>query len=430
MEYAAASRAAHDEARTSAFSEVEIHREPAAVLAAWAELEAVAPASAYQTRDFLLAWLETLGAARKIAPLFVIAKDRQGEVLALLCLGIEQHGPLRCAVFLGGKESNFNLGLFRPGANFAAADLMALLRAAAAKLGTEAPDAFLLKNQPVEWEGVRNCFLLLKHRPSPSFAYATALHKDPEAFFAAKLGSRARKKLRKKEQRLATLGVVAATTNDRHSDGREILDAFFAEKIARCEEQAIDADFSTPAMRAFFERMSQARAGKSWLELYALTFGGRIVATYAGALHRGQFSAMVNSFDTDPEIAKSSPGDLLLMKVLGRQCERGVALFDLGIGKARYKATYCDIVIPLFDVVVPLSLKGHLFAAYHLIVSQLKQTIKKNPQALARLRGWKRLAAHLSGARSAPRRGLATLRPHDAKDDLVPKDDAHFDGSD
>jgi CelD/BcsL family acetyltransferase involved in cellulose biosynthesis len=385
---------AHAEAAVHAplaFAKVEIHRKVGSVLAAWAELEAIAPASAYQTRAFLLPWLETLGAARKIEPLFILAKDRQEQALALFCLGLERHGLLRSAVFLGGKESNFNLGLFRPGTGFAAADLIALLRAAAEALGSEAPDVFLLKNQPFEWEKVQNPFALLPNRASPSFAYGTALAHDGEAFLADKLSKETRKKLRKKEARLSAIGLVGLITNETEDDRRNILDTFFAEKIARFEEQAIDADFSNPATRAFFDRLSHpAASGKPWLEFYGLTLGTRIIATYAGAVHRGRFSAMVNSFDTDAEIAKSSPGDLLLMKLLARQCERGLTSFDLGIGEARYKAAYCDTAIPLFDVVLARSIKGHIFAAYHALQVRLKRAIKRNPQVFATLRRWKR----------------------------------------
>lgn len=371
-----------------AFAKVEIYRDPAPILDAWAELEAVTPASVYQTRAFLLPWLETLGAARKIEPLFIAAKDHRDQVIALLCLGIERYGRFRCAAFLGGKESNFNLGLFRPDAHFQAADLLALLRAAVSALGPEAPDLFLLKNQPVEWEQVRNPFALLPHRSSPSLAYASILESDAAAYFEAKLSKHARKRLRKKEARLSSMGQLEMIGKD-PNDARKILDAFFAEKIARCEEKFIDGDLSNPAMRAFFDRLCQRGVCKPWLELYALTLGGRIIATYAGAAHRGHFSAMVNSFDADPEIAKSSPGDLLLMKVLARQCERGIASFDLGIGKARYKSTYCDLTVPLFDVAIAFGVKGHVFSTVQWVISRLKLAIKQHPRMLAKLRRWK-----------------------------------------
>ncbi len=395
-EYLASARAGTAQDHQLAFAKIEIHRDAGSVLAAWAELEATAPASAYQARGFLLPWLETLGRARGIEPLFIIAKDWQEQVLALLCLGIKRHGLFRSAVFLGGKDSNFNLGLFRPDASFTGADLLALFRAAGEALGPDAPDVFLLRNQPFQWEGTQNPFALLPRRLSPSFAYGTALEKDSQAFLAGKLSKDTRKKLRKKETRLAAAGPVGLIDSERETDRQKILNAFFVEKIARCKEQAIEGDFSAPAMRAFFEQLSRpAGGGKPWLELYGLTLGGRVIAAYAGAMHRGRFSCMVNSFDADPEIAKSSPGDLLLMKLLTHLCERGVASFDLGIGEARYKENYCDTTIPLFDVTLGFGVKGHMLAACYAFASRVKRAIKQNPQAFATLGRWKRALSRM-----------------------------------
>jgi CelD/BcsL family acetyltransferase involved in cellulose biosynthesis len=386
------------------FAKVEVHRTLDAIEADWAELEVLASASIYQTRAFVMPWLETLSAARKITPLFIAAKDTFGRTIALLCLGVRSYGWFRVASFLGGRESNFNFGLFRPGTYFNAADLRALLREATKAAGKDAPDVFVLKNQPYEWNGTRNPFASLQHRPSPSAAYATELGSDAAAFLKSKLSKDTQKKLRKKEARLAEMGSLELITGEDPESARLILDAFFFEKIRRCEEKAITSDFAAPSMRSFFEhlcRQGSAPANR-WLELYGLALGGRIIATYIGAAHGGRFSAMVNSFDSDPEIAKSSPGDLLLMKLVAAQCAGGRTGFDLGIGEARYKMAYCDIKVPLFDIVVPLGAKGYAVAARQAICSRLKTAIKERPQVFAALRQAKYFAAHkrLGGARA------------------------------
>ncbi len=373
-----------------------MHRTSSAIESDWAELEALAPVSIYQTRAFLLPWIETLGAARKITPLFVAAKDRHGRTVALLCLGLQRYRGFRIASFLGGKETNFNFGLFRPGASFSVADVRALLNDAAAALGPEAPDIFILKNQPFEWGGILNPLALLPHRASPSFAYATKLAADGDAFLAAKLSKDTRKKLRKKESRLTETDQLSLVSGEDPRFAGKILDAFFAEKIRRCAEKSISSDFAAATMRAFFDRLSRERAasGKPWLELYGLSLGDRIIATYIGATHHGRFSAMVNSFDSDPAIAKSSPGDLLLMKLVGAQCAKGRASFDLGIGEARYKATYCDAAVPLFDIVLPLNAKGRILAVKQALVSRAKSTLKKHPRAFAVLRRVRHFIEH------------------------------------
>ncbi|MHB8886595.1 MAG: GNAT family N-acetyltransferase [Methylovirgula sp.] len=367
-------------------AKVEVHLDPAPILHDWAELEAAAPASVYQTRAFVIAWLETIGVAREIQPFFVLARDRQDRAAALLCLGIERHGPFRVASFLGGRESNFNLGLFRPDLSVTRADLESLLRTASKALGRSAPHVFLLKNQPYAWEDIANPLALLPHQPSPSFAYATELSSPSEKFLAGKLSKDTRKKLRKKEARLGDVGPVSAISNDTPATARAILETFLAEKIARCEARSLNVDFTDPAVQAFLERLSYPTdSGAPWLEFHALKAGERIVATYAGAAHRKHFSCMVNSFDADPEIAKSSPGDLLLMRLVASRCDKGLKSFDLGIGEARYKETYCDVTIALFDAILPISSMGRLAAGLAGLRLRAKRMIKQNPKLLAQI---------------------------------------------
>jgi CelD/BcsL family acetyltransferase involved in cellulose biosynthesis len=382
--------AAQDERQSTSpgmsIASVEVHRDYSAVAAAWAELEAIAPISAYQTQAFTISWLETIGAARGIEPLFILGRDRHERAAALICLGIERFGPFRIASFLGGKESNFNLGLFRPNVAVTAADLRFLFKSAAKAVGRAKPDLFLLKNQPFEWEGSTNPLALLPHQQSPSFAYATQLGENGEKFLATKLSKDTRKKLRKKEARLAELGPVSLTANDTPAAARAIVDAFLAEKIARCEARSIETDFGDPAMRAFLEKLSASEDGSPpWLAFHALKVGERIVATYAGAAYRGRFSCLLNSFDNNPEISKSSPGDLLLMRLIASQCDRGLASFDLGIGEARYKGSYCDLTVPLFDMILPVGVRGRFCAIYAKARLKMKRRIKQDPKMFGRI---------------------------------------------
>jgi CelD/BcsL family acetyltransferase involved in cellulose biosynthesis len=149
----------------------------------------------------------------------------------------------------------------------------------------------------------------------------------------------------------------------------------------------LETDFSRTAMRAFFERLSvPAQGDVPWLEFHALKLGERIVATYAGAAHRGHFTCLVNSFDNDPKIAKSSPGDILLMRLVADQCDRGRKWFDLGIGEAHYKASYCDVTIPLCDIVIGIGLTGRVCGICASLLLRAKRMIKQRPPVFAATR--------------------------------------------
>jgi CelD/BcsL family acetyltransferase involved in cellulose biosynthesis len=363
---------------------VDVYDDPSRVLTIWRELIDTAPASAYQTPGFLLPWLVSRGTAAKIKPWFVLAKDDDGGALALFCLGLKQIGLFRAAVFLGEKDSNFNFGLFRPGFAPDSATLIDLLRRAARRKDAQSPDLFLLLNQPSNWSGWSNPFAALPRQDSPSFAYQTTLAANAEKFFATKLSKDTRKKLRKKENRLAEIGPLRHVEAGGDSALREkIIEAFFAQKIARFETKKIDAGFKGDAMRRFVELASEPSDthGTGRLELHALTCGERIVAVYGGATHQAHFSGYFNSFDTDPEIAKSSPGDLLLLKLIAAKCAEGVTCFDLGIGEARYKQMVCDEAVPLFDCFIPVNWKGRMLTLALSSSQRVKRGLKQNQKA-------------------------------------------------
>ncbi len=369
------------EVASCAFAAIEVRREAdLTVREAWAALEQAAPCSIYQTRAWLLPWMATRGARGDLAPAYVLAYDGNGRAIALLCLGTRRRGPVRVATFLGGKDSNASLALLRPDANWSADDLRLLLKRAARQLGV---DAFVLVNQPFAWRGARNPFVLLPHQPSPSAAYGTALLSDAEAFLAAKLSKETRKKLRKKEARLAELGPVTYRVAATSADRIRMLDAFFRQRLERFRAQGVVSGFGDPQMRAFLDQAATLGEDGCGLELHALATGDRIVAIYGGAAHAGAWSGMVNSFDADPDVARSSPGDLLLAKVIAAQCAAGRSQFDLGIGEARYKSSFCDTAIPLFDTLFPTTLAGWIFTQAMAAFLRLKRRIKQDPRLLA-----------------------------------------------
>ena len=369
------------------FASVTAFTDATAILDAWGELETAAPCSIYQTRAFILPWATTLGRKAGLEPHFVLARDREGAPVALLCLGITRRGPLRIATWLGGKDANFNMPLLQRPSAWTRGEVQRLLREAARACGASAPDVFELPNQPLSWSGIDNAFASLPHSASPSAAYGTRLPATGEALFADKLSKDTRKKLRKKEAKLATLGPVTHIVATSAEDQARILETFLAQKTARFRERGIASDFDAPEMRDFIERASAPQG--AGIELHALLAGERIVATYGGAAHGRQWSGMFNSFDADEEISKSSPGDLLLMRVMERCCAAGLEGFDLGIGEARYKAALCDEPIELFDVFVPVSLRGRAYVGFARARQAAKRRIKQDPRLMALLARWR-----------------------------------------
>lgn len=342
----------------------------------WAELDRQATISPYQSYAFLSAWAETVGKTRRVRPFLVVARDDDGRPDALLPLCIETRAGARIGCYFGGRESNFNLPLLRPGAGYDEPRLRRLLVEAARRAPTP-PDLLYLRNQPRRFEGVDNPLAFRCARPSASFAYGTTLPAKAEAL-AERLSKDSRKKLRKKEARLAESGALQYEHQPAPERRAEIIDTLIRQKTERFAELGIGDAFSRSGLSDLLTKLSSGTESGA-IELHALSIGGRIVATYAGVVRGGRFSAMLNSFDMDEEIARSSPGDLLLHSLMRNLVERGLTHFDLGAGEARYKNAVCDETIELCDLILPVSPKGHVTGPLLSAFLQAKRRVKQTP---------------------------------------------------
>ncbi|MGO8738982.1 GNAT family N-acetyltransferase [Rhodoblastus sp.] len=359
----------------AAFARVDVLSDPAEALAAWRELAPEKRGSFYQSESFVLAWFKIFGPRRRATPFFVVARDASNAPLAVLPLALFRFGPLRVAQFPGEKHSNYNLGLFRAGADLSASDLKHLLRAAA-RSAPGGPHLYRLQSLPLVWRGAANILARLDHRPAASPARAAFLPEDGEAFLARQLSADARKKLRKKEKRLAAMGALRYFRAADAREKRKVFDAFFAHKSGRPEFRRTQAELD--ALRDFYGALAEAGA-----ELHALALNDRIVAVMGAGANGGRLQGMFISYDPDPEIAKTSPGEILLTHVLRDACARKFSAFDLGIGEARYKAAFCDEVEELADALYAPTFLGRLALPLFALAAAAKRTIKANPKLLA-----------------------------------------------
>src|SRR5471032_2905972 len=140
-------------ASASPFAHCEVLDNIAQAGAPWTELQSSSGASPYQDYDFVEAWFTTVGLARAITPMIVVARDETGRVSAVLPFGRMRRGPAWTAELLGGADANFKMGLFRPGLAVGRREIEALLRRAA-RVAAQPIDAFWMTNQPLSWQGV------------------------------------------------------------------------------------------------------------------------------------------------------------------------------------------------------------------------------------------------------------------------------------
>jgi CelD/BcsL family acetyltransferase involved in cellulose biosynthesis len=310
----------------------------------------------------------------------------------LLPLVVSRRAGVSTATFAGGKHANYNMALFAPDApeRLTREGLQAILAEAAGQSGI---DLFVFRNQPQHWHGLANPMALLPGQPAASSAWRADLIADGDAFIASLMSSESRKKLRHKERKLAELGPLAYIEAASPAEARELLEAFLAQKKARFAAMGIANPFDDPSTLAFLEATAVRPLDDgppAPVTLHGLRIGERIVAVFGSVVHGGRFCGMFTSFDGAPDVARYSPGDLLILHLVRTMCARGLRTFDLGVGDAAYKSDYCKTREELFDSFLPVTLKGRVAAGVVSSAYKLKaEALKRNHilQPLRRLLG-------------------------------------------
>ncbi|MGQ3283688.1 GNAT family N-acetyltransferase [Bosea sp. (in: a-proteobacteria)] len=375
------------------WSSLSVVEDIAALADEWRALEDRALVTPYQAYGWVRPFTDTVGAAERMAFRHAVLRDAGGAALAILPLVITRRSGIRFAEFIGGKHANYHMGIYDPAfaAGLDAAGARLMLAEIGAAIG--GLDAFIFVNQPTQWQGVPNPLAQLAGGPSPSGAYKLALVPgDGEGSLRRSMSSHAHKKLKNKRNRFVTYGPSEMVRARTPAEIARVIDAFLRQKAARFAMMGIADPFAPPAVRRFLERGAQADGDRPpVLELYSLDVAGQSVATYVGAVQAGRFSGMATSFAMDSEVAKTSPGEILLVDLIRLKSREGITVFDLGVGEARYKTTICDERDDLVDSFLPLTARGHAFALFSRAKREAKRRIKASPVALKlahRVSGW------------------------------------------
>lgn len=371
---------------------IAIEADIAGLAETWRALEAHGLVTPYQSHGWIDAYARTIGKAERQVLRYAVLHDASGAVCAILPLVITRRSGVRFAEFIGGKHANYHMGLYAR--DFAARCDADLARRMLGEIGAAIGglDALVFVNQPVSWEGLPNPAALIPASPSPSAAYKLALIPgDGEATLRRSMSSHARKKLKNKRVRFSEQGASSVHRAHEPAEIAALVDAFLGQKAERFRGMGLPDPFADPAVRRFLiEGALPGPDGRAALEVYGLELEGRCIATYLGAVQGQRFSGMATAFDMTSSAVKTSPGELLLAELIRRKCDEGYTSFDLGVGEARYKTSFCDERDALVDSFLPLTLKGRLFVRLAAAKRELKRRIKASPRAL-------RLAQRVSG---------------------------------
>ena len=274
-----------------------------------------------------------------------------------------------------------------PGRAWSAAALLGLLAAAARQAEAQVDSYGLAANQPRDWQGRVDPLAALGGWASPSFGYKSELPLAFEAWRDARCSKIARRKLRKKAERLASMGAVSHAIARDEAEAARTLDALIALRCDRARREGTSMHTRTPMRKPFFavwRRRNRRGSGQS-CSFHQLMLDERAVAAFAALSGRDRRSGLVIADDVDPEIARCSPGELILHT---RSCARrsragSKRLSDLGVGEARYKNECCEATEVLFDAFVAASPLGRLAALACRLERRVKRIVKHSERLSA-----------------------------------------------
>ena len=362
----------------SRIASVDIVHDLAAAEAIWRGFEdAQQFCTPFQRFDFVNAWQRQVGEREGFVPFLVIAFDAERRPLMLLPLASRHVYGVRCASFMGGKHSTFNMALWDR--DFAAvatqADLDALISALSQR--GEA-DVLTLHQQPLRWRDLPNPLALLAHQPSANDCPLLAM--EPGAAPATLVSNSFRRRLKGKERKLQPLAGYRYHVATSDADVTRLLDWFFHIKPLRMAEQKLPDVFAEPGVEDFVRHacMTPLANGGRAIDIHALECDDEVIAIFAGVADGHRFSMMFNTYTMSAN-SKYSPGLILMRDIIDHFAGQDYRAFDLGIGSDDYKRLFCKSDEPIFDSFIPLSSRGKMAAAAMSGLNRTKRMVKQNP---------------------------------------------------
>ena len=116
------------------------------------------------------------------------------------------------------------------------------------------------------------------------------------------------------------------------------LESFFEQHVARWAATAYPSLFLDPTQRRFYEILARSAGPTAWLRFTEVDWNDVPIAFHFGFNYRGIYMWYKPSFAI--ELAKRSPGEVLLRGLLLASMEEGAKVFDLGLGAEGFKERF------------------------------------------------------------------------------------------
>jgi CelD/BcsL family acetyltransferase involved in cellulose biosynthesis len=338
-------------------------------LARLAQAETPSP---FQSAGWIAAWLEAHGAFDAFR-LVELAEASGATYLLPLELKPSFGGRVACKI--GEAHASFLVP-----ARIGSPEIptpVALRRALVASGRLIGVDAIILPDCPARYAGEAHPFAALFSIRGPNDGSALTIERESATIIDSLLDRDARRKLRQKQAKLAALGPVRLGWAETPEAARASLGAFYDWKGRQFAASGMADPFADPAIRRFLETASHTDPPA--IRHFTLEVGERLVAMLAATGGPGPLSIMITAFDPDPELARSSPGEITFAALIRQAASEGIRHVDLGAGEARYKHRFAPETVPLHDIALAVTARGSLAVASFAMTRLAKGAIKRNP---------------------------------------------------
>ncbi len=350
----------------------------------WRFIETEDHISVHQSFNWCRAWCNN----HKVKPIFVTVSINS-RIEFILPLEVQSQFGIKRARLIGSDHSNVNFLLASKAFLYQMKpDFIEELKIELRKLSLPF-DAIHLEKMRLSFVGVPNPFGSVTKVLNQNASFQLPLQSTVEKTFAQINAKRKRKMVRSTAKKLGAIGEQSYIISNSIAENEKIISAFFLQKAKRFESKGLPDAFGTKDIQDFFAdlcALDQGDIGK--LELHAITLrqkdqASEVVAIAAVTVKNGHAICQFSSFNEDIAAqTQTSPGEFLFYHVIENMVQRGMRLFDFGIGDQPYKHSWCTIRTEHYDGFIALNTSGYIAAWLETLKIAIKRKIKSSPQFL------------------------------------------------
>jgi CelD/BcsL family acetyltransferase involved in cellulose biosynthesis len=335
----------------------------------WCELQLNSNAYAFQTYEWNEHWISTVGKSPQIIkPIIVVVSDEDGA-LALFPLMLRRSFGITVLDFLGGRQSDYSAPLIRAG-KISCKEFKEIWAKVLYKIPKH--DIRYFRGIPNELGAVSNPFLSISTLLFDSHSFAAKLPCTWEVF-QERLPKKFKYDNARMIRRLSEIGSLRFVVTNDVPEFNELVKIAIKQKEDRYHETGAKNVLADIGTRDFYANLIKSSSKDVSIHMSALMLNDEVLATHLGLNYKGRFYYLFPAYD-EQKWGKFSPGRLLLEHLFKWAISARLDIFDFTVGAESYKDIWCNLEMPLYRMVEPLTYRGFVYEG----VAELIYWVKKN----------------------------------------------------